>query len=190
MSTSKSYDSVTDLLKGIGADSAFAKSVEEEIQSRSIGRALVVLRHKAALTQADVAEKMQVKQSTISKIERSTNSELRMGEIESFLRAVGGKMNIAVHGSKATLSDQVKFHVCHIHRLLHQLAALTAKDESLGVHVNNFFGEALFNFVKSVESASSKVRGVSDEQNNIEFYDMETLADLHYDRKTDDELSP
>jgi transcriptional regulator with XRE-family HTH domain len=178
MNTIKSYENVTELLKGIGADSSFSKSVEHDIRIRSIGRGLVVLRHKAGLTQADVAIKMNVKQSTISKIERSTNANLRMGDIEAYLFAVGGKMNIAVLGSETTLADQVKFHVHQIHALLDKLAVLSTKDKSLGPHIHKFFFEALFNFVKGVESASAKVHCVPNEQSKIEFVDIEAISDF------------
>ena len=161
MTTSKGFANVQELLKGIGADPAFAKSVEDELQARSISRALVVLRHKSAMTQAEVATRMEVKQSTVSKMERSRNSDLGFGAIESYLHAVGGQMNITVMHGNHTLANQVKIHVGQIHRLLLQLAELTKKDESLGVHVAHFFGEALYNMFRVMESASSHVHGVT-----------------------------
>lgn len=161
MTNSKGFANVQELLKDLGAEQAFSKSVEDELQARSISRALVVLRHKSSMTQAEVAAKMEVKQGTISKMERSLNSDLGFGAIEAYLRAVGGTMNIVVMHGNHNLANQVKLHVGQIHRLLLQLAELTKKDESLGGHVTNFFGEALYNMFKVIESASSQVHGIS-----------------------------
>lgn len=105
----QSYESVSDLLKGIGADPELVKEVNNSIEETSIARGLIVLRHRAKLTQAHVAQAMGVKQSTISKIERSLDDELRMGEIKNYLKAVGGKMNIAVLGSRSGEDDPVAF---------------------------------------------------------------------------------
>jgi len=87
------------MLKKIGVGDKFARSVRTSSKAKSISTALVVMRHKAGLTQADVAKKMNVSQSKIAKIERFVNADLRMGDIEAYCWAAGGSLSIAIQGT-------------------------------------------------------------------------------------------
>lgn len=177
MNNSQEYGSVSEMLKGLHVEEGFANSVEDEIKNRDLATALIVLRHKAGLSQGHVAQKMGVEQGTVSKLERSTNSRLRIGDIQSYIAAVDARIAIFVMSGRPTLANQVKFHVLQIRKLLHQLAELSSKDESLIEPVGHFFGEALFNMVKSIESASEKLSG-SPEQRlfTIEYVESEILG--------------
>lgn len=94
--------SVSNIFEKLGVSDKFAKSVQASSKAKSISTALVVMRHKAGLTQADVAIKMNVSQSKIAKIERCLNSDLRMRDIEAYVWAVGGSLNIATRGKEGS----------------------------------------------------------------------------------------
>ena len=102
---------LAEMLKKIGVGENFAKSVEARSKDKSISNALVVMRHKAGLTQSEVAKKMNVSQSKIAKIERFINSDLRVGDIEAYVWAVGGSLNIAIQGKRGSsvIPDETLF---------------------------------------------------------------------------------
>ncbi len=93
---------ILERLEKLGVSDKFAQSVEAITKAKSISTALIVMRHKAGLTQSDVAEKMNVSQSKIAKIERTVNAGLRMGDIEAYVWSVGGSLDIATHGKEGS----------------------------------------------------------------------------------------
>jgi DNA-binding Xre family transcriptional regulator len=64
-----------------------AKLAQSEARTR-LSSALEVMRVESGQTQSQVAERMGVNQSTVSRIESSHWQELRLGEIDAYLKAV------------------------------------------------------------------------------------------------------
>ncbi|WP_417733991.1 helix-turn-helix domain-containing protein [Rosistilla oblonga] len=148
------------MLDGIGVEHEFNQSVAREIQSRELVTSLIVLRHRAELTQAELAEKMGCTQSAISKLESSDDDSLRIGDLKSYLSAVDAQSHISLLPKSFKLADQVKYHCCRVNDLIHELATLTDRDEKLGLGVSQFFGEAFCNMFRFFESAQARIQSV------------------------------
>lgn len=83
------YQSIDAVLNQVGVTVAERRRSLERQANRTLAAELEWLRCSAQLTQAEVARRMGVSQSTVSRIQSSNHHELRLGEILGFLRAVG-----------------------------------------------------------------------------------------------------
>lgn len=83
------YHSVDAILARAGASPADRRRAAERQGDLAVAAELEWLRCSARLTQAEVARRMGVSQSTVSRVQATPIAELRLGEILSFLRAVG-----------------------------------------------------------------------------------------------------
>ena len=73
---------------GLGETGGFDTG-HRRYEGGAVAAELEWLRCSARLTQAEVARRMGVSQSTVSRVQATPVAELRLGEILSFLRAVG-----------------------------------------------------------------------------------------------------
>lgn len=83
------YQSIDAVLSQLGVTAADRRRALERRANRTLAAELEWLRCSAQLTQAEVARRMGVSQSTVSRIQSSDHDELRIGEILGFLKAVG-----------------------------------------------------------------------------------------------------
>jgi len=86
---SRRYHSIDAVLARAGASPAERRRAAERQGELALASELEWLRCSAGLTQAEVARRMGVSQSTVSRIQATPQAELRLGEILAFLRAVG-----------------------------------------------------------------------------------------------------
>jgi len=83
------YHSIDAILARAGASAAERRKAAERQGDLAVAAELEWLRCSAGLTQAEVARRMGVSQSTVSRLQATPHGELRLGEILGFLRAVG-----------------------------------------------------------------------------------------------------
>ena len=65
-------------------------ALRQKVADTDFTARLEVRRHLAGLTQAEVARRMGVTQSTVSRLESDRWQDLRLGELDAYLRAIGG----------------------------------------------------------------------------------------------------
>ena len=87
---SASYQSVNDLMVGLGLPRGVGKRVAELHNGTKIVDWLVQERNRAGLTQAELARRMGCSQSKVSKLEDSRDEDLRLGEIGRYWEGVRG----------------------------------------------------------------------------------------------------
>lgn len=87
--TRRRYHSIDAVLARAGIPAAERRRAAERQSALSVAADLEWLRCAAGLTQAEVARRMGVSQSTVSRIQASPQGDLRLGDILAFLRAVG-----------------------------------------------------------------------------------------------------
>lgn len=90
------WGSVSELVAAL-SDKPFKKRFDEESSKKSLGRALFNLRNSQGLTQEQVAEKMNITQSAISRIEHSANDKIRFDDFENYVSALGYKISVSIH---------------------------------------------------------------------------------------------
>jgi transcriptional regulator with XRE-family HTH domain len=74
-------------------DPEFADGFESGYADFKVGALLRQAREKAGLTQEQVAERLDTKKSSISRIENSSGS-IRLSTIERYARAIGWQVNL------------------------------------------------------------------------------------------------
>jgi HTH-type transcriptional regulator / antitoxin HipB len=74
-------------------DSEFADGLESGYAEFKVGALLRQAREKAGLTQEQVAERLETKKSSISRIENSAGS-IRLSTLERYARAIGWQVNL------------------------------------------------------------------------------------------------
>lgn len=160
--TNKTNSSIAEMLEDIGVDKAFVDSVNEAIAARELVDQMIILRHRAGLTQGQMAEMMGVSQSAISKLERSPDSEVTLDQIAKYLSATKQKMYVTILPEEENIVGEVKYFVHMIKERLDQLVEIAngqPHDTSISQGINNFWGELAINLMHIMHSSKSRMEG-------------------------------
>ena len=133
---------------------------EMEIHKRATN--LVALleneRVRKKLTQKDIAERMGVSVSTVSRFEDSPDDDLKLGDMKAYMAALGMNMSMLICEETLPSAARIKHYVIEIQRLLTKLTEFAKNshgDQELCDAISKFQGEVLFNFlVKYVQSGA------------------------------------
>lgn len=106
--TRRRYHSIDAVLARAGIPATERRRAAERQSDLCLAADLEWLRCAAGLTQAEVARRMGVSQSTVSRIQSSPQAELRFGEVLGFLRAVGARSAQMDLGALASARPTVK----------------------------------------------------------------------------------
>jgi len=153
----KRFDSVLDLVKATSEEPERVRKFEEFLADTRITRALVRARARAGITQAELAERMGCTQSAVSKLEHSSDGDLKISEIASYVRATDERIAI-LFGSQPTIAERIKAHVIGLRREIGKLAEMADEndDEQLRRQINKFGEEAWFNMLVMLLEAAAK----------------------------------
>jgi transcriptional regulator with XRE-family HTH domain len=121
----KTYSSVEEMVRAVSSKE-FADEFEGYAAERRLVTELMALR--AGLSQKDIAKRMKCSQSRISKLEKSTDRELRLADVVDYANALGLNLGIRLF-SPRPIADQIKAHALKIKDLLDRLAG-TARDDA------------------------------------------------------------
>lgn len=92
--TGRRYDSVKALMQAQGVPEANRKKVSELAKGHSVGLHLAKLRTRAGLTQAELAKRLEITQSAISKLEAAANGEITLKDIERYAMTCGERVTL------------------------------------------------------------------------------------------------
>lgn len=157
MTKNKRYSSVAEMVRDTAEDRAFADEVERFVSDREVVKNLMLLRTLSNYSQQEIAEAMNCSQSRISKLENGTDDDLRLGELNEYLHALGFNATLRISNEDESIVDRVKYHACSIKRLMDQLAELAQVDDNIAKGVAGFFGEAFFNMVSMLAASAKKL---------------------------------
>lgn len=149
------YGSVSEMLADHAEGQSLKRRYDRESSKRTLARALFNLRNGCGLTQQQVAEKMGVAQSAVSRIEHCDNEKMRVEDIQKYVSALGYRISVGIHPENIT--DSVKFHAFEMRRLLLQLTEMCKGDSVMESAAAGFLGEAIFNLVRFVDTAASQL---------------------------------
>ena len=144
----RKYASVDALMEGEGV-SPQVKSKIAELESESrISLHLAKLRHKAGLTQEQIAIYLGTTQSAVSKLESSNDDELTLKEIKAYAKATAERIGICV-GKPLTHVEAVNAHALGIKFHLESLAKIANDNDNdkLQKDIEAFFGKACMNIL-------------------------------------------
>ena len=89
----RTYRNVDEMLRGHGYRRVAEAVRQLSTKTRLIDQ-LIIARVAAGLTQAQIGAKLRCSQSRISKIEDSNDADLSLGDIQSYARIVGLKLQL------------------------------------------------------------------------------------------------
>lgn len=153
----KTLDSVEKMVDALSGGDLFAEGVKKRIRANRVVSSLQAMRVAKGISQACIAQELGSTQSRVSKIEKSEDSDLTLGEIEAYARAIDSDVHVGFVKRDITAVEKIKAHAFAIRRELDKLAECSQKDENIAEAVAAFFGEAFFNLVKGVQDASRKL---------------------------------
>ena len=76
------------------------KEVEENISKTKLVSALEEIRVRKGMTQKDVAAKMGISVSKVSRFEASEDADLRIGDVKAYMQAIGTEASVAKRTSE------------------------------------------------------------------------------------------
>lgn len=155
---SNTFKSVRDLIKATSPKERVTEF--DEIMKRSlVVNEMIQGRVSAGLTQKELAESMQVSQSTISKIENSADCDLTLGELVRYAGACNSTFTLRI-GPPISLVQSVKEHAVAMKLDLDRLASIACENEAdfeIPKKIEEFFGEACFNLMSFLVDAAEKL---------------------------------
>jgi transcriptional regulator with XRE-family HTH domain len=154
--TGQRYGSVDDLMKGEGVSQDVKTKVAELRNETRVVLQLARLRQKAGLKQEDIAARLGVQQSAISKLESGKDEDLTMRQVREYARATGERINI-LFGKPPTHVESVKLYAMGIRAHLEALAKIANQDEELETQIQAFFGEAFFNILTILSKCNDQL---------------------------------
>lgn len=156
MFSKKTYGSVSDMVRDVADDPAFADDFDKHVAERQLVSRLFALRCAKGLSQKDVAVKMGCTQGRISKLEASRDEDLKLGDIRAYAQALGLTTVLGLEGGP-TAAARVKFHHACVRKEVHALAKLAVTNDSVAEAIAKFFDAAAFNFLTTLEEATKQL---------------------------------
>jgi transcriptional regulator with XRE-family HTH domain len=171
----KRYQSVADMVRDT-SEPEFAARFKEQQEEFSISRHLFLMRNKAGLTQAQLALKIGCQQNRISRLEKTPNAKIRLGDLQDYVTAMG--VGIGIHmGQKRSAVDTIKCAAFEIKRQLDKLAGLAQGDEKISAEVRSFSEEYLFNTLRLFGGSRKQLESPSVGERNPVEVPMELFAE-------------
>jgi len=150
------YKSVTAMLDAQNIPAEIREGIQKLAGTTRVVDELCLMRTRAGLTQAQIAERIGCTQSRISKLEGSVDRDLSLGEIFDYVKATGSQVSIGI-GKPLTHVQSVKSHAAGIRRHLTSLADLAKKHDELEPEIQSFFGEAFFNLLNILSECQGEM---------------------------------
>ena len=154
--TGRKYGSVEALMKGEDVSHEVKTKVAELEGETRLVLQLAKLRQKSGLNQEDIAQRLGVQQSAISKLESGKDEELTIREVREYARATGERIAI-LFGKPTTHVEAVRMHALEIRAHLEALAKIASQDDDIEREIQAFFGEAFFNILAILSKCNDQL---------------------------------
>jgi DNA-binding XRE family transcriptional regulator len=90
----KLYSSVLEMIRDTVDDPDFVADFEQRLKDTEIIRQLVIHRGRLGVTEAEMATRLGWSLDRLNEFEAGDDSELKIGEVVDYARAIGLKVNI------------------------------------------------------------------------------------------------
>lgn len=158
----KTYSSVEEMVADITGDTELVNEVAKRCHDQEIVKMFVAFRTSKELSQQQLADLLGCSQSTISKIENGVDADLKVGEIQAYLRALE-KPLLLFFMPNGTAVERVKALTTRIQDEINFLTKLAHKDELIKVGVINHCCETILNQVNYVLGVLKDLPNLSEE---------------------------
>lgn len=173
MAENRTSDPVKAIEKQFNCETETAKIIHERARARKLVRLLISERVRQNLTQKEIAVRMNVSESKISRMENSDDANLNFGDIIAYLKALKVSVSILLDDASMPIATRVKHLVHKIADMLRHLTDLANgedEDDRMKRAIQQFQGEVLFNFLlKYAESGAAipKVQIGEDDEDEL-----------------------
>ncbi len=157
---------ISGLLDAIGNDE-LTQATNDRIRERKIISNLIVLRTSQGSSQSDIAQEMGCTQSRVSKLEQGADRDLRISDIEAYMRCCGHTLSANFLPSNWTIMDKVKHHAFEIVRQLQAMCELSNGDETMEAGAVRSHVETLSNMVRLILESAVAIPCVRSKISNL-----------------------
>jgi transcriptional regulator with XRE-family HTH domain len=171
----QSYDSVSALMRGQGIPQAVQAKVAELRHQTTITLWLAQLRQAAGITQKEMADAMQVGQSTISKLEAGKDNDLTLGQILAYSKKTGKGIALRC-GKPLTHAESIQIHADGLKFHLDSLAGLASQKTEMAGGIKKFVADTFYNLFKIMTLCSRKLP--KDEEEDVRVQINEEITEL------------
>jgi len=123
---------------------------------------LIQMRNASRMNQKQLAQKMGVSTSKVSRMEAVADDDLSFGDIRAYTKALGMDISIMFDSAGMPAAQRIKQHVLAIHDLLETLCEISKEvggGDDISRKIKDFYGDVLFNlllvFAKNYSSLPS-----------------------------------
>lgn len=167
----KRVTNIHDLLLEATGDKKAAKAASEQVRNRRLSRTLFAMRMDKNLTQGDLAKKLKVSQSKISKIEHSNDDEISIKDLSNYCGGLGFSFELSFFEKGISKTEKIKFHYFRLRQLLEELRQLAQGDKDIEKGVENFTREAFVNIstglLECLKKISKSPKTIENEQMQV-----------------------
>ncbi len=172
--TGRRFKSVADLVNAeVSAPEVQKAMAAMEKQTRLVTK-LALLRQQAGLTQGQMAERMGITQSAISKLESGADDDLTVRELREYAKQTTQRIGVTF-GRPMNHVEAVKHHAFQIRAHLNALAELAQKDSEIEQAIQGFFGEAFFNILTILSQCQQQLPAGGDVEVRLQLVGNSTL---------------
>lgn len=174
---------VSELAAELGFNQKEMQAIDKQVSERSLSRMLTVLRSKEDLSQAQMATKLNVSQSFISKLENATNDQMNLSDIGKYLSNLGYEMTINISKPKP-ISQRIIQAYARLTSLFSEFQKCARDDNDILIGMAKFESEAARNVMilaqQLVESSTSKLKKITvTEKPRIVIDDIESMGEFN-----------
>ena len=131
-------------------DDSIVRDVRNKMSQTKFVTMLMEARARKGMTQTDIAKKIGISVSKVSRIESSNDDDLRIGDAKDYLNALNLEASIAFLDKAMPTTNQIKHYIFEIEKLLTHLTSIAKTcddDRSIVDGISRFRGEVLYNFI-------------------------------------------
>lgn len=152
----KAYASVSDMVRDT-CDTDFADEFDKHLTEHRISKILTVTRCSKGLTQADLGEKMDCGQAKVSKMERTPDVDLHLGDIFKYVLALDHVMHVVFMPGSSNAVDHIRFHMNSIKHELGRLVKLAGADRTIGDGVEAYAIDNVGKYIEMIDATLNKL---------------------------------
>ncbi|MBY0522971.1 MAG: helix-turn-helix domain-containing protein [Gemmataceae bacterium] len=136
---------------------------------------LMALRTARSLSQKDIADKLECSQGRISKLENNADGDLRIGDLQRYVSALGLESSIVLAKQGRTLVDDIKHHAHTLRRLLTQITSLAGAEGAMCRSALKVYVDLAGSLTETIDETTARLQLRPDLQRSIiELRDDET----------------
>lgn len=154
--TGRRYASVAELMRIEGVSPEVQSKYDDINNETRIVQQLARLRQQSGLTQEEMAKRLDVSQSAVSKLESGRDEELTIAQIREYAKASGERICV-IFGKPHTHVEAVKLCADGMRHHLSSLAGLAHNGEEMEKEIRAFFGEAFFNILNILAGCQNEM---------------------------------